>query len=83
MTDSKRPRGRPPLDPEERRIRRAAQVLVQNHKARADRVMRSLFLTPVQEERLERLMAQGGYGNAGALVEALVEAEPEPPPAPS
>lgn len=78
-----RPRGRPPLTPEQREARRAERL--DYHRARTDRqregrVFRSLFLTPEQAQRLDELVELLGYAGAGALVEALIEAAPDVAP---
>ena len=88
MTDDvppKRPRGRPRLTAEQRaasaaeRARKAAEAnLRSTHRAREGKVLRSLFLTEEQAERLERLMDVLQCTSAGALVDELVAAATAP-----
>lgn len=77
MTETPK-RGRPPLPEAERKRRATVRDRAKQDRRRADRVSRSLLLTPVQAERLERLMTRGGYATAAALVTALITAAPEP-----
>lgn len=82
-TPTGRPRGRPPLTPEQREARRVERLDVNRERVArqtAGKVRKSLFLTDEQASRLDRLVETLGYPGAGALVEALIIQAPDTTP---